>query len=153
MLFLADLTYQESFTPFRRLHPINTASKDHFPCRNGAIQKKAGGLQYRLPMNIYMEFASRPLATGGYMKKFIQVVGLTGTIEILKYLKEHEIVTYTELIQFASVSTLNKRLNQLVNFRLIEHHFEKKNRKEWYTITEKGIEALNLIEKLILLTT
>jgi predicted transcriptional regulator len=100
-----------------------------------------------------MEFASRPLATGGYMKKFIQVVGLTGTIEILKYLKEHEIVTYTELIQFASVSTLNKRLNQLVNFRLIEHHFEKKNRKEWYTITEKGIEALNLIEKLILLTT
>jgi predicted transcriptional regulator len=86
------------------------------------------------------------------MKTIIQIVGLTGTVEILKYLSKHKTVSYTELIQFASVSTLNKRLIQLIHYKLIEHHFEIKGRKEWYAITEKGIEALILIEKLILLT-
>jgi DNA-binding HxlR family transcriptional regulator len=95
---------------------------------------------------------TNPLATGGTMKTIIQIVGLTGTVEILKYLKDLNTVSYSELMQFASVSTLNKRLTQLIHYKLIEHHFEIKGRKEWYTLTEKGIEALTLIEKLILLT-
>ena len=88
------------------------------------------------------------------MKTIIQIIGLTGTVKILKYLKEHETVTYTELMQFTSIATLNKRLTQLIHHKLIEHHLEikNKNRKEWYSITEKGLEALTLIEKLILLT-
>jgi DNA-binding HxlR family transcriptional regulator len=93
-----------------------------------------------------------PLATGGIMKTIIQIIGLTGTVEILKYLKEHNTVSYTELMQFTSIATLNKRLTQLIHYKLIEHHFEIKGRKEWYTITKKGTEALTLIEKLILLT-
>ena len=91
---------------------------------------------------------------GVYMKTIIQIVGLTGTVEILRYLSKHETVTYTELMDFASVSTLNKRLIQLIHYKLIEHHLEikNKNRKEWYSITERGIEALDLTEKLNLLT-
>jgi DNA-binding HxlR family transcriptional regulator len=95
---------------------------------------------------------TNPLATGVCMKTIIQIIGLTGTVEILKYLSKHETVSYSELMQFTSIATLNKRLTQLIHYRLIEHHFEIKGRKEWYTITEKGIEALELIEKLILLT-
>ena len=86
------------------------------------------------------------------MKTIIQILGLAGTIEILKYMKEHKTVTYTELMQFISVSTLNKRLTQLIHYRLIEHHFKIKGRREWYTITDEGIETLNIVEKLILLT-
>lgn len=81
-------------------------------------------------------------------RTFIQVLGLAGTVEIMKYLKEHETASYKDLIQFGSVSTLNRRLRQLSDFGLIEHHLQKKDRKEWYLITEKGKKVLKLIGKL-----
>lgn len=86
-------------------------------------------------------------------KTFIQVLGLAGTVKILEYLKEHETASYKDLIQFGSVSTLNRRLNQLVNFGLIQHHFQQYNRKEWYSITEKGRKVFSIVEQLINETT
>lgn len=81
-------------------------------------------------------------------KTFLQVLGLAGTVEILEYMKGNKTASYKELIQFVSVSTLNRRLNQLINFNLIVHHLDKKDRKEWYTLTEKGKTVLGILKQL-----
>jgi len=49
-----------------------------------------------------------------------------------------------------SVSTLNMRLLQFLNFGLIRHYITRNGnqRKEWYEITKKGKIALEMLEKL-----
>lgn len=86
-------------------------------------------------------------------RTFLQVLGLTGTVEILKYLNEHNTATYKELRQFASIATLNRRLNQLIWFGLIEHHLKQFKRSEHYSITEKGKRVFSLVQQLITETT
>lgn len=86
-------------------------------------------------------------------KTFLQVLGLAGTVGILEYLNEHNTATYKELREFASIATLNRRLNQLTSFGLIEHHFEQFKRKEHYSITEKGRKVFSIVQQLITETT
>jgi len=48
-----------------------------------------------------------------------------------------------------SVSTLNARLLELMDFGLVNHYVDKKAvRKEWYEITEKGKTVLEILEQL-----
>ncbi|KYK35365.1 MAG: hypothetical protein AYK19_01905 [Theionarchaea archaeon DG-70-1] len=49
-----------------------------------------------------------------------------------------------------SVSTLNARLLELMNFGLVKHFAIRnaKQRKEWYEITEKGKIVLKILEQL-----
>ncbi|MBU7030740.1 MAG: winged helix-turn-helix transcriptional regulator [Theionarchaea archaeon] len=49
-----------------------------------------------------------------------------------------------------SVSTLNARLLEFMNFGLVKHFAIRnaKQRKEWYEITEKGKIVLKILEQL-----
>ena len=75
-----------------------------------------------------------------------------GTEEILELLAQKGIGRYRDFTQFASTHTINGRLRYLLNHGFIQHHFTKDDkRKEWYTITEKGRIALNILKELNLL--
>ena len=84
------------------------------------------------------------------IKEIFHVVGLVGTYEILKQLKEKERCSYIELPDTISMASRNTRLIQLLNLKLITHHFErnKEKRVEWYEITEKGIKFLYHLEEI-----
>jgi DNA-binding HxlR family transcriptional regulator len=82
-------------------------------------------------------------------KEFLKLITSRGTIGILRYLKEHETGQYHHFNQFIFTATLNDRLRQLLRFNLINHYFVKEGmikRKEWYEITEKGREVLQILE-------
>jgi DNA-binding HxlR family transcriptional regulator len=71
-------------------------------------------------------------------KEILTVIGSRGTVLILEYLHTHTKTQYKELNRTLVPHTLNARLRELLKYKLIEHHFERKvKREEWYTITEK----------------
>ncbi|MBU7028487.1 MAG: winged helix-turn-helix transcriptional regulator [Theionarchaea archaeon] len=80
--------------------------------------------------------------------RFFRVLGLTSTIDLLKSIQEGK-NQYKDFLVFTGVATINRRLRQLIKLGIIEHHFERKNkRNEWYTLTEKGKRILEEIKKL-----
>jgi DNA-binding HxlR family transcriptional regulator len=83
-------------------------------------------------------------------KEFLQLIGLTGGVFILRYLNEHETGQYKDLMEHLNTHTLNQRLRTLLHFKLIEHYCVKIEKKtEWYKLTDKGKHVLMLIEKMI----
>ena len=83
-----------------------------------------------------------------------KILGLKGTIKILKYSNEHEKARYIDLSSIISFASLNTRLTQLETLNIIEHHFNrgKEKREEWYELTEKGkklILIFNQLEEII----
>ncbi len=82
-------------------------------------------------------------------QRLLKILWLRGTSEILQYLADHGKSQYSELKPFASTYTLNTRLGQLLEYGILEHHFEKTKRtKEWYEITEKGRKVLESMKVL-----
>ncbi len=83
--------------------------------------------------------------------RFLKILWLKGTSEILQYLVDHGKSQYSDLEPLASTYTLSTRLGQLLEYGVVEHHFEKtKTRKEWYEITEKGrkvLESMKILKK------
>jgi len=55
---------------------------------------------------------------------FLKMIGLKGTVPVLKFLNEKE-AQYKDLIHLVTVDSLNTRLRQLLRFGLIEHHLER----------------------------
>lgn len=87
---------------------------------------------------------------GKRREEFLRLVGLKGTIDILRHLDEHGTGQYKDFTGYANVPTLNQRLKQLLEFNLIEHHLEKQDlRKEWYEITEKGEKVLKILNDMV----
>jgi len=92
---------------------------------------------------------SRPSYKGDkVIKEIFRVVGLVGTYEILKRIKEKERCSYVDLPDTMSGGSKNTRIKKFLSLKLITHHFErgKEKRIEWYEITEKGIKFLSLLE-------
>jgi len=59
------------------------------------------------------------------------MLGLKGTIQILKYLKEHKKAQYKDLRSVGlSIHLLNDRLRQLLKLNLISHHLVLKRRQK-----------------------
>ncbi len=83
-------------------------------------------------------------------EEFLKSISLKGTIDILRYLREHGTGQYKDLIEFMNEVTLYRRVKQLLEFDLIIHHLNKKDvRKEWYEITDKGRKILQILEDII----
>ncbi len=85
-------------------------------------------------------------------RRILRLLGLRGTITILRYLNEHSTAQYHQFNQFIETSTLNERLRQLLHFKFINHYFVKEGvikRKEWYELTEKGRKVLKIAETII----
>ena len=81
---------------------------------------------------------------------FLRVLGMRGTRDILRYLDEHGTACYKNFANFLNTLTLNRRLRQLLEYGLIEHHLVRKvKRREWYTITEKGKKILKHMNEMI----
>ncbi len=79
--------------------------------------------------------------------RFFKILVLKGTRDILKFLVEHGSAHYKQLEPFASTYTLSTRLRDLLDFKLIEHHFVKDDvRREWYEPTEKGRKVLQCLD-------
>ena len=92
---------------------------------------------------------------GRYSNKehFLRVLGMRGTRDILRYLGEHGTARYKNFSSFMNTLTLNQRLRQLLGYKLIEHHMDRKvKRIEWYTITEKGKKILKHMNEMIKIT-
>jgi DNA-binding HxlR family transcriptional regulator len=49
-----------------------------------------------------------------------------------------------------SIATLNRQLNQLMDFQLVQYHLKQFKREEFYSITEKGKRVFSLVEQLII---
>ena len=82
------------------------------------------------------------------LKELLRVLGFTATIDILNSIEEGK-NQYKHFIPFASIATLNKRMKQLMNLGIIEHHLTREDkRREWYTLTEKGKRALKIIKEI-----
>lgn len=85
----------------------------------------------------------------GKEKEPLKCLCSRGTGEILELLAQEGIGRYRDFTQFASTHTINGRLKYLLRCGFIQHHFTKDDkRKEWYTITEKGRKALNILKEL-----
>jgi len=83
-------------------------------------------------------------------EKILRLLGLKGTITILRYLDEHNTAQYKHLNELMNVNVLNKRVNQLTKFNLICHHADPKDlRRKWYELTEKGEKILQILENMI----
>jgi DNA-binding HxlR family transcriptional regulator len=83
-------------------------------------------------------------------EEFLRLIGLRGTMFILRYLNDHDTGQYKDLKECMNTHSLNQRLRTLLDFTLVEHHCVKiEKKKEWYTLTEKGKHVLMLIEKTI----
>jgi len=84
-------------------------------------------------------------------KEFLKLIGLTGTIVVLRHLNEHDLRHYKDLQEYINTHSLNQRLRTLLHFNLVEHHYvrDQTKKKEWYTLTETGRKVLSLIEEMI----
>jgi len=83
-------------------------------------------------------------------REVLKLLGLAGTWEILTYLYEHNTGSYKHFRPHMSVSTLNRRLKQLLRLGLIEHHLTREDsKKEWYGITDTGRGVVMHLKKLI----
>lgn len=79
----------------------------------------------------------------------LRVFGAAGTKDILEFLEEHSTGKYKEMVGFVNTHSLNQRLSDLLDFGLLSHHLERNPwRKEWYSITEKGKQALQHLRAL-----
>jgi len=79
------------------------------------------------------------------------VLGSTGAIQVLETINRTGKTQYKDLSSIKiSISTLNTRLLQLMNFGLVKHFTirDAKQRKEWYEITDKGKIVLEILEQL-----
>ena len=86
--------------------------------------------------------------TEDHLKEFFKVLGLTATVEILKSIQEGR-NQYLDFFTTASVSTVNKRIKQLITLGIIKHHLGREpKRKEWYTLTERGKRVLEAVIRL-----
>jgi DNA-binding HxlR family transcriptional regulator len=82
-------------------------------------------------------------------EKILKLLGFTGTVFILEYMDAHTKTQYKDLNKTLAAYTLNCRLKELLDSKLVEHHFERKEkREEWYEITERGKKLLQIIRKL-----
>ena len=83
-------------------------------------------------------------------EQFLKLISSKRARDILKYLDGHDTAQHADLNAFMNAATLNTKLHELLTFDLIEHHLDKSDmRKEWYTITEKGIQILQYLEDMI----
>ena len=84
-------------------------------------------------------------------EELLRILGLKGSEKILTFLSENGTARYCQFSEIVkTISTLNKRLRQLRDFDLIEHHFERgEGRKEWYELTEVGKEVCKILKRLI----
>jgi DNA-binding HxlR family transcriptional regulator len=86
------------------------------------------------------------------LREVYKILGLTATVEILKSIEKGK--TQYRNFDFASVSTINTRIRQLLDLNFIEHHIVKEDkRKEWYTLTEKGkkvVKGIKYLDKAVL---
>lgn len=81
-------------------------------------------------------------------KEFLKLIGLNGTIFILRYLNEHDSGQYSHFKEYINTHSLNQRLRTLLHFNLVEHHYVRtQKKKECYRLTEKGRKVLMLMEK------
>lgn len=87
-------------------------------------------------------------------RSLFYVLGLTGSIKILKFLGKKGKARYSEIQTLdINVHAQNDRLFQLLKLDLISHHLvQEKKRREWYELTDKGKKALQLILELEELT-
>ena len=82
--------------------------------------------------------------------EFLKFIGSKGAKEVLQFLRERGEAQYKDFRVNISIPTLNNRLSRLLDFYLVDHYFQKKpQRKEWYEITEKGIEMSKYLEDLV----
>jgi DNA-binding HxlR family transcriptional regulator len=84
------------------------------------------------------------------IEEFYKILGLKGTVKILKFLNKHGKAEYIDLSSIISYTSLNTRLMQLETLNLIEHHFDrgKEKREEWYELTEKGEKLILIFDQL-----
>jgi DNA-binding HxlR family transcriptional regulator len=83
-------------------------------------------------------------------EEFLRVLCLKDTIHILRHLRKHDEVQFTQFAEFVNPVTLQRRLKQLLRLNIIEHHLEREDvRKEWYEFTEKGRKVLQILEDII----
>ncbi len=83
----------------------------------------------------------------GRLGTFYRILGSTATPEILKSIEKGK--GQYKHFHFASDSTINKRLKELLYLGIIEHHVERRRkRREEYVLTEKGKRILRAIRTL-----
>jgi len=83
-------------------------------------------------------------------KEFLKMIGLKGTVPVLKFLNEKGEAHHGDFAHLVNVVSLNTRLRQLLRFGLIEHHLERiETRREWYSITDKGRKILNRLNEIL----
>ena len=84
------------------------------------------------------------------IKEIFRIVGLVGTYDILKRIKEKERCSYIDFPDNMSGGSKNTRIIKFLSLKLITHHFErgKEKRVEWYEITEKGMNFLSLLDQM-----
>lgn len=81
---------------------------------------------------------------------FLKMLGLKATKDILEFLRENGTAQYKELQQFVNTHTLNTRLRDLLDFKLVKHHLVREEvRREWYEPTEKGLKILGYLQDMI----
>ena len=83
-------------------------------------------------------------------ESFLKMLGLKATKDILEYLEGHDTAQYKELQQFVNTHTLNTRMRELLDFKLVQHHLVREDvRKEWYEPTEKGKKILGHLREMV----
>ncbi len=82
-------------------------------------------------------------------RRFLRVLGLAGTWDVLHFLSENGTAAYNNLSQSINTHTLNTRLNALLEYHLIEHRQVRNPKREWYELTEKGEKVLKLLLEIL----
>jgi len=83
-------------------------------------------------------------------RELLALLGSKDTKKILQYLCQQGDVQYTNFDLSISLPTFNTRLRKLLKFGLIEHCITKQPRRgEWYKITERGKNVLEIMENMI----
>jgi DNA-binding HxlR family transcriptional regulator len=83
-------------------------------------------------------------------EEFLNMIGSTGTKQILDFICEHSTAQYKDMRPFMNAHTLNRRLRELLIYGLLEHHIKKEEKRmEWYTLTEKGKKLVKLLREII----
>lgn len=81
------------------------------------------------------------------IEEILKLLGALATLDILNYLNEHGRGQYADFKIFASVSTINDRLQRLEKSGLINHYVEEINKaEEWYELTETGETVFKHVE-------
>ncbi len=82
-------------------------------------------------------------------KDFFIVLGRSSTKKILEFLDSHKNVQLDDLTQFATLFTLKRLFQELMEFNLIKCYIQMDNEeKVWYQLTEKGTKILHALREL-----